>query len=961
LDKVINKNLPLPKIVLAMKLFSTFLTILLSLQFIFAQNVAKKPLNHDAYRIWKRIEKTQLSNDGRWTIYQLSPTENDATLVLYDNDKALETAFARGSEAQISADNQWLVFKIKPFYDTLKAQRRRKVKDNDLPKDTLCIYQLLDKKLVKIPNVKSYKMPEKWAGALAFLREAEKEKKEDKKAEKKDSTATKTAAKKKKEENKDNGFKLTVRDLKAGVETNFDYVKEYIFAEEGKKMALVSSGNDSTMKAGVYYINVENAKSQPVLTAKKGNFKNITLSKSGKYLGFVADIDTTKARIRPFGLYHFEEGNTEAKQVFAANNMLLPKEWLISENANLTYNKNENRLIFGIAPPPMLQDTTLLSEEIVNVEVWHYEEPKLYTQQVNNLEDYKKRSYSAVYDIISNNVNLIVQDDSSKIVRFDKDYNFDNILIMSDLDYRKESSWTGQIKQDVFLKNLKTGKIQKIAEGTAGNFRLSPFGKYVFWYSRNDSNWLAYHVENQRLINLTKGLKVSFYDELNDVPETPSDYGNAGWLKDDEAFLVYDRYDIWKIDPMNLSSAANLSKSRSDKKNYRYINLDKEKNYIETAQPLLLQYVNEDTKGEGYAYFDLKTNQLRSAYFQPDMALTSQVIKAKNANTLLFTKENFKTFPDLYLVKNQDFTKANRISNANPQQANYLWGNAELYTWTDLNGNRLTGMLFKPEGFDAKKKYPMIVNYYERSSQSLNSYRVPDANRSNINYSFYVSRGYIVFNPDVPYRIGYPGESALSAVMSGVTSLIEKGFVDAQHIGIQGHSWGGYQTAYIVTKTNLFKCAEAGAPVANMTSAYGGIRWESGLVREFQYEHGQSRIGGTLWEYPMRYLENSPLFFADKIQTPLLILHNDKDGAVPYYQGIELFTAMRRLNKPAWLLNYNEEPHWPLKWQNRYDFNIRMQQFFDYYLKGDPMPSWMQRGVPAVEKGIKQGYDLDKK
>lgn len=945
-----------------MKLYTTFLTLFFTSSFIFAQNTAKKPLNHDAYRMWKRIEKPQLSNDGRWTIYQLNATENDAALVLYDNDTAKEMTFARGGDAQISADNQWLVFKVKPFYDTLKAQRRRKVKDADLPKDTLCIYQLSEKKLVKIPNIKSFKMPEKWAGAVAYLREAEKEKKEDKKAEKKDSTATKTAAKKKKEENKDNGFKLTFRDLKTAIETNFDYVKEYVFAEEGKKMALVSSGSDSTMKAGVYYINAENANSQPVLTAKKGSFKNITLSKSGKYLGFVADVDTTKARIRPFGLYHFEDGTTEAKLVFAtANNAQLPKEWLVSENASLTYNKNENRLIFGIAPPPVLQDTTLLSEEIVSVEVWHYEEPKLYTQQVNNLDEYKKRSYSAVYDLIDKRVNLLVEDDSSKIIRFDRDCNYDNALIISDLNYRKESSWSGQIRQDVFLKNLKTGKLQMIAKGAVGNLRLSPFGKYVFWYDRLDSNWVAYHIENQRLINLTKGLGVPIYDELNDVPDFPSEYGNAGWLKDDAAFLVYDRYDIWKIDPTNPNTAINLTKSRTSRKTYRYINQDKEKNYIENEQALLLQYVNEDSKGEGYAYFDLKTNQLRSAYFQPDMSVTQQVVKAKNANVLLFTKENFGTFPDLYLAKNQDFAKAVRVSKANPQQANYLWGSAELYTWIDLNGTRLTGMLFKPEGFDAKKKYPMIVNYYERSSQSLNSYRVPDANRSNINYSFYASRGYLVFNPDVPYRIGYPGESALSAVMSGVTSLIDKGFVDVQNIGIQGHSWGGYQTAYIITKTNLFKCAEAGAPVSNMTSAYGGIRWESGLVREFQYEHGQSRIGGTLWEYPMRYLENSPLFFVDKIQTPLLILHNDKDGAVPYYQGIELFTAMRRLNKPAWLLNYNEEPHWPLKWQNRYDFNIRMQQFFDYYLKGEPMPLWMKRGVPAVEKGIKQGYEVEKK
>lgn len=195
-------------------------------------------------------------------------------------------------------------------------------------------------------------------------------------------------------------------------------------------------------------------------------------------------------------------------------------------------------------------------------------------------------------------------------------------------------------------------------------------------------------------------------------------------------------------------------------------------------------------------------------------------------------------------------------------------------------------------------------------------------------------------------------------MIPGVTSLIEKGFVDKDNIGIQGHSWGGYQNAYLVTKTDIFKAAEAGAPVPNMISAYGGIRWGSGRSRMSQYEHGQSRIGGTPWDYPVRYIENSPIFFVDKINTPLLIMHNDADTAVPWYQGIEFFVALRRLGKPAWLLNYNGEPHWPLKIQNRKDFNIRMAQFFDHYLKGKPMPVWMERGVPAIEKGINQGYEL---
>ena len=222
--------------------------------------------------------------------------------------------------------------------------------------------------------------------------------------------------------------------------------------------------------------------------------------------------------------------------------------------------------------------------------------------------------------------------------------------------------------------------------------------------------------------------------------------------------------------------------------------------------------------------------------------------------------------------------------------------------------------------------------------------------RSQINYSFYANRGYVIFNPDIPYRTGYPGESCLNSVVAGVTNLINQGFIDEKRVAVQGHSWGGYQAAYLITKTNIFKCAEAGAPVVNMLSAYGGIRWETGILRQFQYEHTQSRIGGSIWEYPLRFMENSPIFDADKIQTPVLILANDNDGAVPWYQGIEFYLGMRRLNKEVYFFSYNGEPHGIRKRQNQKDYTMRLQQFFDHKLKGAPMPEWMEKGIRYIDR-----------
>jgi dipeptidyl aminopeptidase/acylaminoacyl peptidase len=307
------------------------------------------------------------------------------------------------------------------------------------------------------------------------------------------------------------------------------------------------------------------------------------------------------------------------------------------------------------------------------------------------------------------------------------------------------------------------------------------------------------------------------------------------------------------------------------------------------------------------------------------------------------------------------FGDSKKLSVTNPQQSKYLWGTVELVEWMSFDRQKLQGLLYKPENFDPSKKYPMIVYFYERSSDGLYNYSPPAPSASIINRTFAVSNGYLVFVPDIPYVIGYPGQSCYNAVVSGTYALLDRfSFIDKDKLGLDGQSWGGYQIAYLVTQTDLFKCAYAGAAVSNMISAYGGIRWGTGMSRMFQYEHTQSRIGGTLWDKPLQFIENSPIFWVPKINTPLLLMHNDADGAVPWYQSIEFITALRRLDKPAWLLSYNDEDHNLVKRPNRKDISIRKMQFFDHYLKGSLMPYWMKNGISQIEKGKKDGYELVK-
>jgi dipeptidyl aminopeptidase/acylaminoacyl peptidase len=385
--------------------------------------------------------------------------------------------------------------------------------------------------------------------------------------------------------------------------------------------------------------------------------------------------------------------------------------------------------------------------------------------------------------------------------------------------------------------------------------------------------------------------------------------------------------------------------------------LDSELQYIPSNQPLLLSAFDERTMSQGFFSTDF------SAVKDPELLVMDKfyfanIKKAKEADKILWSKQNVSVFPDLW-TSDLKFENTRKMSEANAQQKDFIWPKVIMVDWNSFSGEELKGLLYLPENLDPNKKYPVIVYFYEKNSELIYRHQQPSPSHSTINKTLYCSNGYLVFIPDITYKTGYPGQSAYNAIVSGTQYLINNfPFVDKERIGLQGQSWGGYQTAYLITQTDMYAAAMAGAPVSNMTSAYGGIRWESGVSRMFQYEHQQSRIGGSLWDKPLHYIENSPLFYAPKVNTPLLMMHNDNDGAVPWYQGIEFFVALRRLNKPVWMLTYNDEPH-NLKttsWANRVDLSTRMFQFFNHYLKGKPMPAWMEKGVPAIEKGKNPGY-----
>jgi len=606
------------------------------------------------------------------------------------------------------------------------------------------------------------------------------------------------------------------------------------------------------------------------------------------------------------------------------------------------------------------------------VDIWNWKDDYLQPMQLVQADRERNRTYLAVSHDGSDGVVQLGSLDVPDIRRTESGAG-DHVLGTTDMPYRQLISWDGRY-MDAYAIDVATGDRRRVATGVRGfaGAALSRGGEYVHWWDGSDLDWKVARMDGGQDMSLTADLTVAFHNELDDHPDEPPPYGGAVWTEDDEALLVYDKYDVWRTDPTGREAPVRLTNGRASETRYRVSPLDPEGGGgggggggffgfggggVDTPNgEVMMSTFDLTSRGSGYAMGRTDRATAPTPLVSGD-ARFGRPVKARDADRMVWTRESFVEFPDLW-VGDLDFTNGAKITDVNPQQSEYRWGDTELVSWLSADRTPLEGILIKPDGFDPSQKYPMMVYFYERETDRMNAYRAPVPSRASIQYSFYVSRGYLVFVPDIPYEIGYPGESALDAVVPGVLSLVEKGFVNEDAIGVQGHSWGGYQIAYMITKTDLFAAAEAGAPVSNMTSAYGGIRWQSGMSRMFQYERTQSRIGGTLWDERDRYIHNSPVFFADKINTPLLMLHNDEDGAVPWYQGIEMFVAMRRLQKPVFLLNYNGEAHGLTQKKNQTDFTTRMQQFFDHYLIGAPEPEWMADGIPAVDKGKKMGLGL---
>lgn len=971
----------------------------------------KKPLDHSVYDSWQRIGERIISNDGNWVVYTIVPQEGDNELVIQSTDKKYTKTIPRGSNAVITEDARFVVFSIKPPFNEIREARIKKKNPADLPKDSIAIVELGKESVWKRARVKTYKTPEKGTGWVAYHLEKSVEKKElPKKAEAPDKRRADSLmrvvdslqqviqqlpVKKKKRRDSDDsgdgvdffapddeageepgntataaGTELVLRNLLNGEEKSFTRVLDFSFSKNGEKLLLELSGDagDSLSKPAVVLYNIKNGYEQ-VLSKGGNDFKGFVFSADGEQLAWLAERDARPKELQKFyKLWYYKTGLDSAVMLVDKNTVGMKLGNTVSEYGTLSFSKSGNRLFFGTAAIQPPKDTSLVDTDLAKLDIWHYKDDYLQPQQLLNLQRSLQASYMAVFHLDKQEL-VQLGNEELPVIYPANEGDGDQFVGVTDWGKRVEGQWTGRTKKDIYAVDVHTGNRQLVKKDLNGLITpqfLSPSGAVIAWYDFVLRQYVCRDARGERI--LSKQVKVPLWNEEDDMPADPAPYGVMGWHTGDSALYVYDKYDVWKL-PVGSGVPVNETKTgRTQKLVHRYLRTDPEERFLRSGQQVIYRLFNEVNKHSGLRIAALG-DRTGGAYIHTTGAFSvGAVQKAKMADALIYTRENFQQSPDLFAAtgvfamakdaaaaKQQE--KPVQLSSINPQQQSYNWGTAALYKWKAFTGKIAEGVLYTPENFDPAKKYPLILYFYETHSNALHTYIPPSPTGSRLNISFFVSRGYVVFSPDIHYTVGHPAKDCYNHVVSAAQTLAKEKWIDATKIGIQGQSWGGIQVAQLITMTNMFKAAWAGAPVANMTSAYGGIRWESGVNRQFQYEKTQSRIGASLWEKPNLYIENSPLFHLPKVKTPLVIMANDADGAVPWYQGIELFTAMRRLGKQVWMLNYNGEAHNLRERRNQKDISVREQQYFDWLLKGEKAPRWLTDGVPAVLKGKDWGLE----
>lgn len=931
---------------------------------------------------WKSIApaSVQLSPDGVYVAYALLPTEGDGELIVQKVDEpASKKSYSVGSTASVvyafAENGKWLAFKEYAKDKDKKAAAKTPSKQLF---DKLILIELATGKKTEFDKVNSFAFSGTLATHLVVLHAKEK------------------AAGAKPDDPK--GADMLVVELASGKTQNIGNVNEYAFNKSGSWLAYgIDAAGQSGNALHLYNTALRNTL---VVDSDKAGYKSLTWTEAGDGLAALKLVKDKK--------YKSERGsvigvkNFNALQVVhydpAKDSARFPKNYTISAHRAPIWTDDLSRLLFGVqklelakkadaskslntdsvkaANTAMLtkikSDTSIksiadLQKAIAKAEskpepkgdtlkpdmtIWHWQDKRLQSrQQVQENQD-KNFSYWALYDAAAARYTLLT-DSTLKQLSLMPKHRY--ALGEDNSRYELDINLDGQSYTDLYIIDLKTGQrtlaFEKFyAPSFASLPRASPEGT-KFLYGK-DGHYHVYDITTSKSINLTEKIKTTFVNTEDDhnvlKPLVPA----IGWSSDSKYVLLRDLWDIWQVAVATGQSINLTENGRAQKIRYQSrIVLDPDEKGIDLKKPQYIRLYGERTKKSGFARLEpgkAGLNPGPKVLLWDDVAVT-RLAKAKNSERLLFGKEKFNQ-PTEYFAADAWLANAKQVSQNAPDANKYVWSSGvQLVNYVSTKGDSLQGALFLPAGYEKGRKYPTVVYYYEKLSQTLHNYTAPGFSGTGWNPNVYTSNGYAVFIPDIVYKINDPGMSAVWCVLPGVAAALATGVIDEARIGIHGHSWGGYQTCFLVTQTSMFRAAAAGAPLTNMVSMYDLIYWNTGSGNMSIFEASQGRFTGGPWENWDAYLRNSPVYHVKKVTTPLLMLHNDKDGAVDFTQGIEFYNALRRLKKPVVLAQYKGENHGLAKIENRKDYSVRMMEFFDHHLKGKPAPEWLQSGVSRLK------------
>ena len=892
-----------------------------------------KVLTLDDYGPWKRLQAQTLSPDGEWLAWVQSPNEGDDSLFVKRIDGARVHAAGMGAAPSFSPDARWVAFTVSP--PEKEQEKLRKAKKPIVR--TLRLLELATGTAHDLDDVASSEFSSDGRFFAARRAKADRDAEHD-------------------------GTDLVLRDLRTGVVQVLANVSELAFDSAGGRLAYAVDAPKGAGN-GLFLLDLAANRTTPLHTGTD-RYAGIAWSDDATDVAVLRGVTPDSLALRANALELILEAGARGQRTVTydpADDARLADGLVLSEDASPEWSPDGARVFVGLKlqkPAPPEGD-----EPRANVDVWHWKDERVQSVQQVRAQQDRRYTYAAAFNLDGQRLVRLADDDMRSATPTQ-----DGRWVLGRLDapYRMDIAWGGG-RADYYRIDPATGARTLLVEGLGRPMGTSPDGRWFLYMQ--DGTLKVQSLESGEVTDLSALAGVSFVDHRDDHPYELPAYGLAGWSRDGKSGLVYTDFVVWSLPLGGAGRAVNLTKGVGEREQIRFRveRLDREPRRgfgfggggadddpgIDTSEPLLLSAYGEWTKKSGW--YELRPGGEPRPLIWAD-AMLGSVEKAKKADRVAFTRQTFEEFPDVW-VSDTDFRSPRKVTDANPQLAEFAWGRRVLVDYENSKGQKLQGTLALPANYEPGRRYPMIVYFYELMSQRHHQFSLPVYD-DRPHMSTYASDGYLVLMPDVVYEIGRPGSSALDNVLAAVDAVIEEGYADPERIGLQGHSWGGYQSSFIVTQTDRFAAVVTGAPPTNLVSFHGELYKRTGTVQQGITEMGQVRMGTNPWDGHELYESQSPVHQVRNITTPFLILHGTEDGAVDWSQGLEYYNAARRWGKNVILLSYPGEPHHLEKEENQKDFQVRMKQYFDHYLKGAPAPLWMTEGVPFLDKEVASPTDM---